>query len=137
MTEPNPYSSAPANAVTANAERDLSSAKTTLQVLYIMHLIAPFTLWILAVVAMVIGAVQRDDARGTWLDTHYSWLARTFWYGLLWWVVAWGVFWVLGLLTLGIGMIVLWVFPVTVIIWYLYRVIYGWIKLNDNLTIST
>ncbi len=136
MTEPNPYSSAPVNPVPANTERDLSSAKSTLQILYIMHGIAPFTLWTLAVVAMVIGAIQRDDARGTWLDTHYSWLARTFWYGLLWWVVAWGVFWVLGLLTLGIGMIVLWVFPVTVFIWYLYRVIYGWIKLNDNLTIS-
>ncbi len=137
MTEPNPYLSDSANVIPANTERDLSSAKTTLQVLYIMHGIAPFTLWILAVVAMVIGAVQRDDARGTWLDTHYSWLARTFWYGLLWWVVAWGVFWVLGLLTLGIGMFVLWVFPVTVFIWYLYRVIYGWIKLNDNLTISS
>ena len=136
MTEPNPYSSAPVNPVPTNTERDLSSAKSTLQILYIMHGIAPFTLWTLAVVAMVIGAIQRDDARGTWLDTHYSWLARTFWYDLLWWVVAWGVFWVLGLLTLGIGMIVLWVFPVTVFIWYLYRVIYGWIKLNDNLTIS-
>ncbi|MEI6738518.1 MAG: hypothetical protein WCL29_08585, partial [Pseudomonadota bacterium] len=92
-------------------ERDLTSEKNTLHLLYAMHGIAPFTLWTLAIVAMIVGAVKRDDARGTWLDTHYSWLARTFWFGLLWWVIAWGVFWVLGLLTLGIGMIVLWIFP--------------------------
>ncbi len=135
---PNPYANnAPqATPPPANVERDTSSAKSTLQVLYILHGIAPFTLWTLAVVAMVIGAIKRDDARGTWLDTHYGWLARTFWFGLLGWLVAWGIFWVLGLLTLGIGMVVLWIFPAAVFIWYLYRVIYGWIKLNDNQVIG-
>lgn len=113
-------------------ERDLTPDKNTVQVLYFLHGIAPFTLYILAVVAMVIGAIKLDDVRGTWLDTHYGWLARTFWFGLLWWLLAWGVFWVLGVLTLGIGMVVLWIFPAIVFVWYLYRVIYGWLKLREG-----
>ncbi len=134
----NPYSSAAAAGAIPPpiAERDLSSEKNTLHILYVLHGLAPFTLWTLAIVAMVIGAIKRDDVRGTWLDTHYSWLSRTFWFGLLWWLVAWGVFWVLGLLTLGIGMIVLWIFPLGVFVWYLYRVVFGWLRLNDNKTVG-
>ncbi len=139
MNEPNnPYASPTATAAPPNLqERDLSGEKNTLQLLYILHGIAPFTLYILAIVAMVVGAIKSDDVRGTWLDTHYSWLSRTFWFGLLWWLLAWGVFWVLGLLTLGIGMVVLWILPFGVFAWYLYRVIIGWVKLNDNKTVGT
>ena len=38
---------------------------TTAQVLYILHAIAPFTYWTLALVAVIIGAVGRDNVRGT------------------------------------------------------------------------
>ena len=38
---------------------------TTAQVLYILHALAPFTLWTLAVVAMIVGAFTRDSVRGT------------------------------------------------------------------------
>ena len=114
------------------AERDLSSEKNTLHLLYALHGLAPFTFWTLAIVAMIIGAAKHGDVRGTYLDTHYDWLSRTFWYGILWAIIAWGVFWILGLLTLGFGMFVLWVLPAAVFIWYLYRVIYGWLKLNEG-----
>src|SRR3954471_14138667 len=59
----------------------------TAHVLYILHAISPFTLWILALVALVIGAVDRDKVRGTWVESHYSWLARTCIWGLVWLVV--------------------------------------------------
>lgn len=133
----NPYASASSASTPPPAqERDLSGEKTTTLILYIMHGIAPFTLYILAIVAMIVGAVKHDDVRGTWLDTHYSWLSRTFWFGLLWWLLAWAVFWVLGFLTLGLGMVVLWIFPVAVMVWYLYRVVIGVIRLSDNRTIG-
>ena len=118
------------------ADRDLSSEKTTLLWLYVLHGLAPFTFWTLAIVAMIIGAAKHDDVRGTYLDTHYGWLSRTFWFGILWAVIAWGVFWIFGLLTLGIGMVVLWVLPVAVLIWYLYRVVYGWLKLSNGKSIG-
>ena len=55
-----------------------------MHVLYLLHALAPFTMWTLALVAVIIGAVKRDDYRGTWTETHISWLSRTFWWGLLW-----------------------------------------------------
>ena len=112
-------------------EPDVSGSITITHVLYALHAAAPFTLWTLAIVAMIIGVAKRDEVRGTWLDTHYAWLAATFWWGILFAIIAWTIFWVLGLLTLGIGMIVLWILPVGVLIWYLYRVIKGWLRLND------
>jgi len=54
-----------------------------------LHFLAPFTAWLLAIVAVIMGAANRANVRGTWLDTHYSWLSRTFWWGLLWIVINW------------------------------------------------
>ena len=60
--------------------------------MYALHLLAPFTFLTLAVVALIIGMVNREHVQGSWLDSHYSWLSRTFWWGLLWAVIAWGLF---------------------------------------------
>ena len=109
---------------------------TVTHVLYGLHALAPFTMLLLALVAMIVGMVKRDDVRGTWLETHFSWLSRTFWWGLLWWILAWVVFWILTIGTLGIGIIFTWIFPAIVFVWYLYRVIVGWIKLSDGKPIS-
>jgi len=98
----------------------------TAHVLYILHAISPFTLWILALVALVVGAVDRDHVRGTWVETHYSWLARTCIWGLVWLAV----FTVLFTMTI-IGIVFLWLPWGILTIWYLYRVIRGWLRLND------
>ena len=105
-------------------------SESPIHILYLLHGIAPFTAWILAVVAVFVGAVKRDEYRGTWLDTHISWLSRTFWWGLLWIVLA-------SLLTfLMIATILLailaWLPFTALFIWYLYRVIRGWLLLNDK-----
>ncbi len=121
---------------TPAGERDVNSSIGVTQAMYALHALAPFTMWTLAIVAMIIGLIKRDDVRGTWLDSHYAWMSRTFWWGLLLAIAAWTVFWVLGLMTLGIGMIVLWILPVAVVIWYLYRVIKGWLALNDRKAIA-
>ncbi len=126
---PNPYGT---NGSSGAIEKDVSSSITVTHVMYGLHALAPFTMWTLAIVAMIVGLVKRDDVRGTWLDSHYDYLSRTFWWGILWAVLAWGAFWVLGILTLGIGMAVLWILPVAVLVWYLYRVIKGWLRLNEK-----
>jgi uncharacterized membrane protein len=123
----NPYARA-----SSAGERDVSSSMTVTHVVYALHGLAPFTFWTLAIVAMIIGLVKRDDVSGSWLESHYSYLSRTFWWGILWAILAWGAFWIIGALTLGIGMLVLWVLPLAVLIWYLYRVIKGWLKLTDS-----
>ena len=104
---------------------------TTAHILYLMHGVAPFTAWLLALAAIIVGAVTRDAVRGTYVDSHYSWLSRTFWWGLLWIVIC-GIITTILVITV-VGLLIAWV-PFTILfIWYLYRVIRGWLRLNDGL----
>ena len=54
---------------------------TGLQILYILHAISPFTMWTLALVAVILGMFMGGDARGTYQESHYTWLRRTFFFG--------------------------------------------------------
>ena len=101
---------------------------TNINILYLMHAISPFTFWTLSLIAVVIGMIARDNVRGTWVETHYSYLARTFFWGLLWLVIVTFVFAVT-----VIGLLVLFIPWGILTIWYLYRVIRGWLRLNDRL----
>ena len=100
---------------------------TNAQILYVMHAIAPFTYWTLAVVAVIIGAIGRDSVRGTFVESHYEYLARTFWWGILWLVI----FTVIFAITV-VGIFLLFIPWGILTIWYLYRVIRGWLRLNDG-----
>lgn len=122
--------------IQGDSSKNPQSAITLTHVLYGLHALAPFTMLTLAVVAMIIGMIKRNDVRDTWLETHFSWLSRTFWWGVLWWILAWAVFWLLTVITLGFGVVVAWIFPAGVFIWYLYRVLVGWLKLGDLKPIS-
>jgi uncharacterized membrane protein len=100
---------------------------TTAHVLYAMHALSPFTLWSLSLLAVIIGAFVRDDSRGTWLETHYSYLLRTFLWGILWVVLLTVIFFIT-----VIGILLLWLPWGILTVWYLYRVIRGWLRLNDR-----
>jgi uncharacterized membrane protein len=100
---------------------------TTAQVLYVLHAVSPFTLWSLSLVAVIIGAFARDSARDTWLDSHYSYLLRTFIWGIVWLVITTIVFTIT-----VIGFFFLFVPWGILTIWYLYRVVRGWLRLNDR-----
>src|SRR5688572_2326210 len=41
-----------------------------------------------SIIAVIINYVKRDDVRGTFLDSHFRWQIRTFWYTLLWLIIA-------------------------------------------------
>jgi len=78
-----------------------------------------------SIIAVIINYVKRGDARGTWLDSHFGWQIRTFWYALVWVVLA-------GLLLLTVvGIPFAWVLLVAAGIWVLYRIIRGWIALAE------
>lgn len=79
-----------------------------------------------SIIAVIINYVKRGDARGTWLDSHFSWQLRTFWYAVLWVVLA-------GILILTfVGIPLAWLLLVAVGIWVLYRIIRGWIALVED-----
>jgi uncharacterized membrane protein len=81
-----------------------------------------------SIIAVILNYVKRSEVRGTWLESHFRWQIRTFWFGLLW-VSLCGAFIVL---TLGIGLIVAWLPLLLVSIWFVYRVIRGWLALRDR-----
>ena len=79
-----------------------------------------------SIIAVIINYVKRGDVQGTWLESHFRWQIRTFWFGLLW-VAICGLF-VLG--TLGVGLIVVWIPLGVVAIWFVYRIVRGWQALS-------
>jgi uncharacterized membrane protein len=81
-----------------------------------------------SIIAVILNYAKRSDVRGTWLDSHFRWQIRTFWYGLLW-VVLCGLFVVF---TLGIGILIAWVPLAFVGVWFIYRIARGWLALADR-----
>jgi len=98
-----------------------ASTKTLTTVIYALYA-ASFFLGITAIAAVIMNFVKRSDVAGTWLASHFRWQIRTFWWGLLWGII--------GLVTLFIyvGILILFLNA----IWYIYRIIKGWLRLNDN-----
>jgi len=81
-----------------------------------------------SLIAVILNYVKRSEAHGTWLESHFRWQIRTFWYGLLW--VALCVIFVVA--TLGIGLLIAWI-PLGVVgLWFIYRVARGWLRLIDR-----
>jgi len=81
-----------------------------------------------SIIAVIISYVKRGNARGSWLASHYRWQIRTFWFALLWLVIA--VLMIVTLLGAPIGFGVL----VIVTIWLVYRIARGWLRLLNKQT---
>src|SRR6187551_3047580 len=81
-----------------------------------------------SIIAVILNYVKRSDVRGTWLESHFRWQIRTFWFGLLW-VSICVVFVVL---TLGLGLLIAWLPLGLVGFWFIYRVLRGWLALRDK-----
>ena len=103
----------------------LASLKQITLVVYVLQALS-FAFGVTAIVGLVINYIKRDEAVGTLYESHFDWQIRTFWWGLLWSVV--GV--ILAFVLIGFAMLfVVW-------IWAVYRVVKGFLKLNDNLPVS-
>jgi len=100
---------------------DEKSLKTLTTVVYALQG-AGFLVGITWIAAVVIDYVKRDEAKGTWLESHFSWQIRTFWWGLLWGA--------LGVITFLI--LIGWLILVADAIWIVYRIVKGWLYLNEN-----
>ena len=83
-----------------------------------------------SIIAVILNYVKRSEVRGTWLESHFRWQIRTFWYGLLW--VALCIIFVV--MTLGIGLIVVWLPIAIVSLWFVYRIVRGWLALREGRT---
>jgi uncharacterized membrane protein len=81
-----------------------------------------------SIIAVILNYVKRGEVRGTWLESHFRWQIRTFWYGLLWV----GLCLLFVLLTLGVGILVAWLPLAIVTIWFIYRIARGWMALRGG-----
>ena len=79
-----------------------------------------------SIIAVVLNYVKRGEARGSWLESHFRWQIRTFWFGMLW-VVLCGL---LVVLTLGVGLVIVWLPLAIVTVWFVYRIARGWLRLG-------
>src|SRR5713226_5085690 len=100
---------------------DEKQLKTVATVVYALQA-AGFFLGITWIVAVIVDYVKNDDAAGTWLESHFRWQIRTFWWGLLWGVIG------AVLLLVLVGYLVL----VANAVWIIYRIVKGWLRLSER-----
>lgn len=124
------------NTVIDNGERE-RSLKTVGTVSYLLHLVVAVGAVLpgvqasiaLLIVAFIIDLVKKDEAAGTWQASHFSWRIRS-------------VLWAGGLYLVTLPLWFLLVLPgyiawIVISIWFLYRIIRGWLNLNGNQPMPT
>ena len=89
-------------------------------------IIGAFVFGVPSIIAVVINYVKRGEARGTYLESHFRWQIRTFWFALLWSIIGGMLFITLVGIPLAIGVF----FAAGV--WAIYRIARGWLALRDQ-----
>jgi uncharacterized membrane protein len=120
-----------------------SSLITTLQLTYALHavglaigafgaatVVGSFIFGWPSIIAVIINYVKRGEARGTWLESHFAWQIRTFWYAVLWSCLVFLVGLPLTLVIIGFGIWAIGFFLLG--IWAIYRIATGWMRLNER-----
>ena len=79
-----------------------------------------------SIIAVIINYVKRNEVRGTWLESHFAWQLRTFWYAVLWAVVMI----LMGITLVGLPLAAVLFAGVT--IWIVYRIVRGWMSLAQQ-----
>lgn len=108
-------------AVTEINTQDMKSRRTLTLIIYALQGLS-FVVGITSLIAIIMNYVKRAEMTGTWLESHFRWQIRTFWYGLLWSVVGIALMWVV------VGTFVLFVNAA----WVIYRIVRGVLNLLDN-----
>ena len=87
-----------------------------------------------SIIAVIINYVKRDEARGTWLESHFTWQIRTFWFALLWALGIGAVGLVLAIVLVGFAIWIVGFFALG--LWAIYRIARGWMALRDRRAVA-
>jgi uncharacterized membrane protein len=110
-------------------ERKVEDEKNTARMLYFVHgLTFFFTLGMLSIIPLIINYVKRPDTQGSLVYSHHSWMISSFWWYVTWIVIGW----VVVLFSVGILFFVSWAIWGLAWLWKAYRLIRGFIDLNNN-----
>ncbi|HET9297371.1 MAG TPA: hypothetical protein VFS81_13015 [Candidatus Binatia bacterium] len=94
-------------------------------------IVGAFVFGVPSIIAVVINYLKKEDARGTFLESHFRWQIRTFWFSLLWCIIAVILF----ITILGIPLALILLFAAG--IWAIYRIARGWLALRDRKAMYT
>jgi uncharacterized membrane protein len=128
---PQPASASPAAPVSAGLlAYALFAIGAVLEILS-RGIASPFPLLtILGIIGVIVCYVKRDEARTTWMASHFTWLIRTFWWSFLWCLIGGLILVTLGLILIGIPIAFgIWF---VVAIWVIYRVVRGYLLFKDG-----
>jgi len=133
----------PLPSMSADAPRVDESLVTYTHVIYALHalavligvstfhtIIGSFVWGLPSIVAVIMNYARRSATLGTYLESHFRWQIRTFWYAVLWSVVIWAVSVPLMLVLIGFPLFVVGHWALAV--WIIYRIARGWLALKDH-----
>ncbi len=89
-------------------------------------IIGAFVFGVPSIIAVVINYLKRGEARGTFLESHFRWQIRTFWFALLWCLI--GGFFFATFIGIPLAMMVF----IAAGAWVIYRIARGWLALRDG-----
>lgn len=101
-----------------NSQKQLS-LKNIAQIVYLCQVLS-FLFGITAIAGVILNYLKRDEAKGTWLESHFTWQIKTFWIGLIASFVGFILIFVL------IGFFIL----AATQVWIIYRAIKGYLLLD-------
>ena len=107
--------------LTTTADDKLRSNKTLTWVIYGLYA-ASFLVGITSIVAIILNYVKRGDVAGSYLESHFTWQIRTFWISV---IVA-----IIGALLMLV--LVGWLVWLADMVWVVYRLVVGGLKLSEN-----
>jgi uncharacterized membrane protein len=89
-------------------------------------IVGAFVFGLPSIVAVIVNYVKREDARGTYVESHFRWQIRTFWFTALWCVIGAVLF----ITWIGIPLALAVFFGAG--LWAIYRIVRGWLNLRDR-----
>ena len=120
-----------------------SSLVTIAQIIYGLHalsiligltsavtIVGAFVFGVPSIIAVILNYVYQDGTRGTYLESHFRWQIRTFWFAALWIMIGGMVFVMLFIVLIGIP--IAWMIWIAASLWVIYRVARGWLTLQDR-----
>jgi uncharacterized membrane protein len=112
-------------------ERGAEDAKQFARILYIAHALTfLFSAGMLSILVMIVNYIKRPDTAGTIVYSHHTWMIRSFWWYAVWFALATVIFFTLGLILIGLP--IAWAIWGLAWIWMAYRIIRGFLDLNNN-----
>lgn len=93
-------------------------------------IVGGFVFGLPSIIAVIMNYARQTDVRGTFLESHFRWQIRTFWFALLWVIVILALS--LPLMLVVVGFFTAWIGFAVLGIWVIYRIIRGWLALSDR-----